>query len=277
MFSMGMTLKIDDIKLALVKPKALVIGVTSQYTIMPLVAFALATMLDLPAELAAGLVLVGSAPGGTASNVMVYLSKGDVALSVAMTSISTLIAPIMIPALMFIFAGKWVDVDFIALFLSSTQIILLPIAMGLIFKKYFKKAAKKFVPVIPALAIVSIIMIISALIAANAGKFDYSDSLGKIFSAVVLHNLIGFALGYSVAYFAKFDETKRRAVSIEVGMQSSGLSAVLAMAHFGPLATLPSIIFSVWHNIAGASLANFWSFKDSKKTHARGKPDLIYD
>ena len=274
MFSMGMTLRVRGLKLAFFKPKALIIGVIAQYTIMPLVAFALALLFNLPPVFAVGLILVGSCPGGTASNVMVYLSKGDVALSIAMTTISTLIAPIMIPSLMLVLAGKWVEVDFMALLVSSAQIILIPVILGLLFRTFLTKQAKSITPVIPFFAILSIMLIIAALVAINADKFDWA--MLNVFYAVILHNLLGLLLGYLIALSLGLDQAKRRAITIEVGMQSSGLGAVLAIAHFGPLASIPSIIFSVWHNIAGASLANYWSSKDSKKLKAE-KPELILD
>lgn len=265
MFSMGMTLSIEDLKTALAKPKPVVIGVIAQYTIMPLVAFLLAHFLNLPAELAVGLILVGSCPGGTASNVMVYLSKGDLALSIAMTTISTLLAPLMIPSLMLLLAGEWVEVDFMALFLSSAQIILFPIAMGLVFKTFFSNFVVKATKAVPLFAIVSIMMIISALVAMNADRFDNSPGMFMMLVAVILHNLLGLLLGYLTALALGLDRAKRRAITIEVGMQSSGLGAVLAASHFGPLASLPSIVFSVWHNLAGASLANIWSARDQKR------------
>ncbi|WP_349408281.1 bile acid:sodium symporter family protein [Pseudalkalibacillus sp. SCS-8] len=259
MFGMGLTLKPVDFKLILKKPVPVFIGVAAQYIIMPLIAWGIAYLMGLPPALAAGLVLLGSVPGGTASNVMVYLAKGDLALSVSMTSLSTMLAPIFTPLILLALAGQWLPIDPIALFMSIIQVIILPITLGIILRRFFPRTVEKGATIVPMISVIAIIVIVSAVVSANVESITTSGLL--IFSAVMLHNLLGLLLGYSVAGLMKLDESKRRAISIEVGMQNSGLGVALAAAHFGPLAALPNVIAAVWHNISGPVLATYWSKK----------------
>jgi bile acid:Na+ symporter, BASS family len=259
MFGMGLTLKAVDFKIVFTKPIPVLIGVCAQFIIMPTVAFLIAKLLNLPAELAAGLVLLGCVPGGTASNVMVYLAKGNVPLSIAMTSVSTLLAPIMTPLLLLLLAGQWMPVDTVAMFKSIIQVIILPIILGLIIKKFFPVAVEKSLTVLPLISVAAIITIVSAVVSGNAATIAASGFL--IFTAVMLHNGFGLLLGYFAAKAAGLDEVNRRAISIEVGMQNSGLGVALATAHFGPLAALPSVLAAAWHNISGPILATYWSKK----------------
>ncbi|MED3125599.1 bile acid:sodium symporter family protein [Bacillus wiedmannii] len=259
MFGMGLTLKAVDFKIIVTKPLPVIIGVCAQFIIMPLVAYVLAYVMNLPAELAAGLVLLGSVPGGTASNVMVYLAKGNLALSIAMTSLSTLLAPIATPLILLLLAGQWMPVNAMSMFLSIVQVIIIPIILGLVVKKFFPKTVTKGMTVIPLISVVAIIIIVSA----NVSSITSSGLL--IFIAVILHNAFGFLLGYITAFVLRLDEGARRAISIEVGMQNSGLGVALATAHFGPAAALPSVLAAVWHNIAGPILATIWS-KNAKNT-----------
>ncbi|UXH46037.1 bile acid:sodium symporter family protein [Rossellomorea vietnamensis] len=259
MFGMGLTLKPVDFQLVLKKPLPVITGVLAQFLIMPLGAFLIAYILGLPAELAAGLVLLGSVPGGTASNVMVYLAKGNLALSVAMTSLSTLLAPIATPLILLGLAGQWLPVDPVAMFLSIVQVIILPITLGLVIRKLFPGTVEKSLNVIPLISVLAIIIIVSAVVSANVANIASSGAI--IFTAVILHNLFGLGLGYGTGVLMRLDEGTRRAISIEVGMQNSGLGVALATAHFGPLAALPSVIAAVWHNISGPILATFWSKK----------------
>jgi bile acid:Na+ symporter, BASS family len=266
MFGMGLTLKAVDFKIVFTKPIPVLIGVCAQFIIMPTVAFLIAKLLNLPAELAAGLVLLGCVPGGTASNVMVYLAKGNVPLSIAMTSVSTLLAPIMTPLLLLLLAGQWMPVDPVAMFKSIMQVIILPIVLGLAIKKFFPVAVEKSLTVLPLISVAAIITIVSAVVSGNAATIAASGFL--IFTAVMLHNGFGLLLGYFAAKAAGLDEVNRRAISIEVGMQNSGLGVALATAHFGPLAALPSVLAAAWHNISGPILATYWSKKpagDSEK------------
>lgn len=259
MFGMGLTLKAVDFKMILTNPVPVIIGVCAQYIIMPLTAFLIAYMMNLPAELAAGLVLLGSVPGGTASNVMVYLAKGNVPLSITMTSFSTLLAPIATPLILLLLAGKWMPVDPMAMFTSIIQVIILPIILGLVIRKFAPTVVEKSINVIPLISVVAIIIIVSAVVAGNVTSIASAGFI--IFTAVMLHNAFGLLLGYLTALALGLDESNRRAISIEVGMQNSGLGVALATAHFGPLAALPSVLGAVWHNISGPILATYWSKK----------------
>lgn len=259
MFGMGLTLKAVDFKIIFTKPLPVLIGVCAQFIIMPLVAFVIAKLLNLPAELAAGLVLLGCVPGGTASNVMVYLAKGNVPLSIAMTSVSTLLAPIMTPLLLLLLAGQWMPVDAVAMFMSIVQVIIVPIVLGLAIKKFFPFAVEKSLTVLPLISVAAIITIVAAVVSGNSATIAASGLL--IFTAVMLHNGFGLLLGYSAGKVLGQDEVNRRAIAIEVGMQNSGLGVALATAHFGPLAALPSVLAAAWHNISGPILATYWSKK----------------
>lgn len=262
MFGMGLTLKAVDFKLVITNPVPVIIGVCAQYVIMPLSAFLIAYIMNLPAELAAGLVLLGSVPGGTASNVMVYLAKGNVPLSITMTSFSTLLAPIATPIILLLLAGKWMPVDPIAMFTSIIQVIIIPIILGIIIRRVVPQIVEKSINVIPLISVVAIMIIVSAVVAGNVDTIASAGSI--IFAAVVVHNAFGLLFGYITARVLGLDESNRRAISIEVGMQNSGLGVALATAHFGPLAALPSVLGAVWHNISGPILATYWSKKPEK-------------
>ncbi len=256
MFGMGMTLTVGDFRRIARRPRDVAVGAAAQYGIMPLAGFILAKAFSLDPMLAAGVVLVGSCPGGTASNVITYLAKGDVALSVTMTSVTTLLAPLMIPFFMYLYAGQWIHVPALDLFISTVEIILLPVALGAGLRLLLGKRTEYVLPVLPGVSSLSIIFIVGVIVAANA------PSIAKVGAGVavivILHNLTGLALGYSVARLSGMDVTRARAVSIEVGMQNSGLAVALANLHLSALAALPAAIFSVWHNISGSAIAWWW-------------------
>lgn len=262
MFGMGLTLSLKDFKAVFQAPKSVIIGVVAQFTIMPLLAFLLATIFQLPPEVAVGVILVGCCPGGTASNVMTFLAKGNTALSVAVTSISTLLAPILTPALTLLFASKWLPVSAGSLFLSIVQIVLVPIILGIIVNLLFKKQVEKSISVLPLISVIGIVAVASAVVAVNSAKIAETGLL--IFSIVVLHNGLGLLIGFLLAKALKLNFADQKAVSIEVGMQNSGLGAALAVAHFSPLSAVPSAIFSVWHNISGPLLATWWGKRTTK-------------
>lgn len=268
MFGMGLTLKPVDFKIIFKSPLPVVIGVAAQFLIMPFAAFAIAYVLKLPPELAAGLVLLGCVPGGTASNVMVYLAKGNLALSVAMTSLSTLLAPVMTPLLLLLLAGQWLPVNPVSMFLSIVQVIIIPIALGILVQRFFPKAVAKSVTIVPLISVAAILIIVSAVTAANAQNVISSGFI--VFLAVFLHNGFGLLLGYLTAMAMGLNETDRRAISLEVGMQNSGLGVALATAHFSPLAALPSVWGAIWHNISGPILATIWSKKSADKKEVAG-------
>lgn len=263
MFGMGMTLSLGDFKEVLKQPKKVGIGVLAQFTIMPLIAFGLAVGFKLSPEVAAGVILVGCCPGGTSSNVMTYLAKGNIALSVAITSCTTLLAPFVTPALILLLASKWLPVSAGDMFWSVVKVVLIPIILGLIVKMLFNKQVEKSVQVLPLVSVVAIVAIVAAVVSGNQQKIAEIGLL--ILLVVILHNTLGYLLGFWVARLLKLDYSDQKAVAIEVGMQNSGLGATLAAAHFSPLAAVPSAIFSVWHNISGSLLATWWSKKSSKK------------
>ena len=265
MFGMGLTLSMQDFKAVFQAPKSVLLGVVAQFTIMPLLAFLLATVFQLQPEVAVGVILVGCCPGGTASNVITFLAKGNTALSVAVTSISTLLAPILTPALTLLFASKWLPVSAGSLFLSIVQIVLIPIILGIVVKLLFKKQVEKSVTVLPLISVIGIVAVASAVVAVNAEKIAETGLL--IFTIVVLHNLLGLLLGFVLAKALKLNFADQKAISIEVGMQNSGLGAALAVAHFSPLSAVPSAIFSVWHNISGPLLATWWGKKMEQESH----------
>lgn len=257
MFGMGLTLKPVDFKLILSNPFSVIIGVASQFIIMPLAAFIIAYLLKLPPELAAGLVLLGSVPGGTASNVMVYLARGNLPLSITMTSFSTLLAPVVTPLLLLLLAGQWMPVSPVAMFMSIIQVIIIPILLGLIVSRIMPTIVDKGIKIVPLISVTAIIIIVSAVVAGNVENIANAGLI--VFLAVVLHNGAGLLIGYFIAKLMGLSESQRRAISLEVGMQNSGLGVALATAHFGPLAALPSALGAVWHNITGPIIATFWS------------------
>ena len=261
MFGMGLTLNLNDFKIVFSRPKDVIIGCLAQFTIMPLLAWGLATVFQLDEALALGVVLVGCCPGGTASNVITYLAKGDLALSVGMTGISTLLAPLLTPLLTWALAGKTVDVDVAGMLLSILWVVILPIVVGLIVKWLWPKFTEKATDYLPAISTIAIAHIVAIVIAANANKLMAGGLI--IVVVVMLHNLCGLSLGYLIGRMLGLSEPKKRAISIEVGMQNSGLASSLATIHFAayPLATIPGAIFSVWHNISGAMVAYFYRKK----------------
>lgn len=262
MFGMGMTLKLDDFKLVLQHPKGVILGIISQFTIMPLLAFVLAKLFQLPPEIAVGVILVGCCPGGTASNVMTFLAKGNTALSVTITSFTTLLAPIVTPALIYFLASEWLPVSFMAMFMSVVKVVLIPIILGILAQIFFKPVVAKSIDILPTISVVAIVLIVAAVVSGSRDKIIESGLL--ILAVVILHNGLGYAIGYLAAKIFRMDYEDKKAVAIEVGMQNSGLGASLAATHFDPISAVPSAIFSFWHNISGPILATYWSKKAGK-------------
>ncbi|ELY1689262.1 bile acid:sodium symporter family protein [Pseudomonas aeruginosa] len=253
MFGMGLTLKGEDFREVARHPIRVLIGVLAQFVIMPGLAWLLCRLLQLPAEIAVGVILVGCCPGGTASNVMTWLSRGDVALSVAVTSVTTLLAPLVTPALVWLLASAWLPVSFAAMFLSILQVVLVPIALGLLAQRLLGERTRQVAEVLPLVSVFSIVVIIAAVVAASQARIAESGLL--IMAVVMLHNGFGLLLGYLTGKLTGMPLAQRKALAIEVGMQNSGLGAALANVHFAPLAAVPSALFSVWHNLSGSLLA----------------------
>ncbi len=267
MFGMGLTIKPADFAIVFTRPKDVIIGCIAQFTIMPLLAFGLSRLFNLDPALTAGVVLVGTCPGGTASNVITYFSKGDVPLSVGMTSINTLLAPFLTPAITYALLRTTVTVDVMAMFLSIVKVIIIPIGLGFIINKLFGEFTSKLVKVLPMVSTIAICLIVAAVVSHNSEKILTSGAVVLI--VVILHNLLGYLCGFSIAKIFKMNVEKTKAVSIEIGMQNSGLATSLANTAFPDLAmaTVPGAVFSVWHNISGALLSGFyrrWGVNEEK-------------
>ncbi len=261
MLCMGITLHPADFKVVFSHPKNVCVGCLAQFTIMPLLAWTLTKVFSLPQDLAIGVILVGCCPGGTASNVITYLAKGDLALSVGMTAVSTVLAPVLTPLLCWFFAGAVVNVNVVNMFLSIVQVVILPIVVGFGIQRLFPKFTEKMADILPALSSIVIALIVGSVVSANAAQLQIVGIL--VFVVVALHNLCGFALGYGIGRLMRMPHDKCVAVSIEVGMQNSGLACALAQQHFSVLqaATVPGAVFSVWHNIAGAIMAKVYNLR----------------
>lgn len=266
MLGMGLTLSFKDFAEVTKNPKGVIIGVVAQFVVMPSIAFLLVKLFQLPPDLAIGVILVGACPGGTSSNVMTYLARGNTALSVACTTISTLLAPILTPAVFYLFASQWLDVNAGAMFISVLQMVLLPIFIGLVIRSIFKQRIEQFSQTMPLISVVAIVLIVTAVVAVSKDRIIESGLL--IFFIVVLHNGLGYAVGYFVAKAFKLPLADDKAIAIEVGMQNSGLGAALAALHFkaNPLIAVPSAVFSFWHNISGPILAMIFSAMKEKKS-----------
>lgn len=257
MLGMGMTIDPKDFKIVLQSPKPVIIGVILQFTIMPTLAFLIAKGFQLPPEIAIGVILVGCCPGGTSSNVMSYLAKANVALSIAITSVSTLIAPFVTPALIYIFAHEWLKVSFASMLWSVVQVVLIPIIIGFVFQKVARRFAQKTATALPLISVIAISLILAAVVAGSKTQILKTGLL--IFVVVILHNILGYTIGYVLAKVFRMDYKDKKAVAIEVGMQNSGLAVSLATVHFSPLAAVPGAVFSLVHNISGPILAKYWS------------------
>lgn len=259
MFGMGLTLSAHDFRVVFSRPKDVVMGCLAQFTIMPLMAWLLSLLFSLPKELALGMILVGCCPGGTASNVITFLAKGDLALSVGMTATSTLLAPVLTPLLVWLLAGTMVDVDTIGMLQSIVYVVIAPIVVGLLCQRYLPNLTQRVVPYLPAFSSLMITLVAGIIVSHTSDKLLAGGLL--VILVVMLHNLSGLALGFTLGRLLHLSREKCIAVSIEVGMQNSGLASSLAVLHFAafPLATVPGAIFSVWHNISGALVAKWYT------------------
>lgn len=262
MFGMGMTLTVQDFKNVWRRPWEVLLGIAAQFLIMPAAALVLVKAFALPPELAIGVILVGTCPGGTASNVISYLAKGDVALSVSMTMATTLLAPVVTPSLTWLLAGSWIEVSFMDMVLSIAQMVLLPLILGLTAHHFFYQTVEKVLPVMPVISVVAIVLLVGCVVALSASSIA---DIGLLMAGiVVLHNAFGLVLGYAMARLFHLDSKKARTVAIEVGMQNSGMAASLAVMYFSPAAAIPGAIFSVWHNISGSVVANYFASRDKR-------------
>ncbi|MDQ9038504.1 bile acid:sodium symporter family protein [Acinetobacter seifertii] len=265
MLGMGMTMTVDDFKGVLQSPKAVLIGVVAQFVVMPGLAYVLCKLFNLSPEIAVGVILVGCCPGGTASNVITYMAKGNVALSVACTSVSTLLAPVLTPAIFYLLASQWLKIDAASMFISILQVVLLPIVIGLILRTWLKRQVESYIQVMPLVSVIAIVAIVAAIIGGSKAAILQSGLL--ILVVVILHNGFGYLLGFTAARFFKLPYADSKAIAVEVGMQNSGLGVALAAVHFAasPITAVPSAIFSLWHNISGPALATYWASKHKQE------------
>ncbi|GMA69865.1 sodium transporter [Leuconostoc litchii] len=266
LFGMGITLTPYDFKRVARNPLQIILGTIAHYVIMPLIAFLLVHLFGLTGATAVGVILVGSAPSGTSSNVMSFLSGGDVALDVSIGLLSTLLAPIMIPTLLKLLAGKWVQVPFTSMFFSAFQIVVIPIVLGVIVHIIFKEHVQKIIEIMPLISQVAILVIILAVLSANS-KTILAVSTLILVPVIMLHNLLGYLLGYGFSKIMNMKTPQRKAITFEVGMQDSALASTLAISFFEPASAIAAVMFSVWHNISGSVLASLWKNHTEKVSY----------
>ncbi len=260
MLGMGLTMTPEDFRLVFTRPRDVIFGVLLRYIIMPLIAFTVAKVMGLPPMLAAGLILVGVCPSGTASNVMTFIARGDTALSVTISSVNTILAPFLTPFIFLWLAGTLIPIQAEALLVDILKIVLLPILSGLLIRTFFGSLVKKIMVFIPLVSVLAIITIIAIVVALSAAKLATVAAVA--FIAVILHNSFGLGLGYGASRGFGMTHKKAKAVAFEVGMENSGLAVALAIAHLDPVAAIPGAIFSVWHNFSGSLLAGYWQSRD---------------
>lgn len=257
MFMMGLTLGREDFQRIINAPKPVFVGVILQFLLMPLIAFLLSKALQLNTQLTAGMLLVACVSGGTASNVMTYLAKGDVTLSISMTMTSTLLGVILTPLLCSFYLSQTIQVDTMGLLVSILQIVLVPVLFGTVCNQYLPGAVSRIEPLLPTLSMLIILLIIAIIVALNAESL--ADAGPLLLLAVILHNSFGMAGGFYISRLMGFNMQQSQTIAIEVGMQNSGIAVALALQFFSATAALPGAIFSVWHNISGSILASMWS------------------
>ena len=264
MLTMGMTLSPQDFRILAQRPQDIALGALAQYTIMPLLAWGLVQCFDLPRGIAVGLVLVGCCPGGVSSNIMSFLCRGDVAFSVGMTTVSTILAPVVTPLLVLWLAGASIAVDAPGMFRSILLVTILPVAIGTVGNALWgkKEGYRRLCAAMPGASVIGLSCIVGGVISACGSHFAESGIL--IFVTIFLHNALGYVLGYVTGRVVGMNRPKRRTLSIEVGMQNAGLATVLAGRHFValPEAAVASAICCVWHSISGTLLAGMFNVVD---------------
>ena len=263
MLGMGMTLRPENFVEVLRRPRLIAIGVILQFVLMPLIAFIVGHLFGLSPGLMIGMVLVGSCPGGTASNVICYLARGDVALSISLTTVSTMLAFIFTPMLTWLYVGASVEVPVLDMMLNIFRIILLPVSIGVLINHYFGSSIHGVKHVFPFISALAIVLIIGIIVALNQSQLALIAL--PVVAAIFWHNGIGLFGGYYISRILGLNERQCRAIAIEVGMQNSGLAVALAQTYFQSLTALPGALFSIWHNITGSILSGYWSKKDRIK------------
>jgi BASS family bile acid:Na+ symporter len=267
MFAMGLTLKFNNFTKLLQQPFKIALGTLLQFILMPLAAFIISHLFALERDLLIGMILVGACPGGTASNVICYLAKGELALSISLTMVSTFLSVLLTPLLTLLYFGQSIDVPIVTMMLSILQMVILPVAAGIVLNTYFGHKLIRLTPILPGISILAIVLIIGIVVALNSDNLAVIS--GMLIIAVILHNLIGTCTAYTISRRFNYDEKVCRTIAIEVGMQNSGLGVALATQFYSPVAALPGAVFSLWHNLSGSLLAAYWSKK--KKQEIRNK------
>lgn len=273
MLSMGMTLKIADFTRVLKRPSPIVAGIGLHYLIMPLAAWLIARLLNMSSELQAGMVLVGCVASGTASNVMVFLSKGDVALSVTISALSTVVGIFATPLLAKLYIAASIAVPVVNMLKEILLIVALPIAIGVGINYFIPQQVKKIVPSLPLITMCVIILVLATVVSLSSDKIGIETAI--VVFGVILHNGLGLIGGYWGGRLFGFDKSICRTLALEVGMQNSGLAAVLGTNFFGPMAAIPGAIFSLWHNISGSFLAGYWSTKPTGTSNDKVKREDV--
>lgn len=262
MFGMGMTLTPENFRNVIRRPGVIGTGLVLQYGLMPFIAWGLGYVLELPLAVVAGLILVGACPGGTASNIICYLARGDVALSITLTSISTLLAIIMTPLLTWLYIGQRVPVPVLGMLLDILLIIILPVMAGLLIRRWLAGYSRQLEAWFAPLSMLAVVLIIGIIVALNHDQISRMAVVVAV--AVMLHNVLGLTAGYTLARLTGYSPVIARTLAIEVGMQNSGLGVALALKYFSPLSALPGALFSIWHNLSGALLAAYWSYRQKE-------------
>ncbi|WP_345652621.1 bile acid:sodium symporter family protein [Streptomyces tremellae] len=264
MFCMGLTLTLPDFRAVARRPWAVGLGLVAHYVIMPGLGWLIANALGLPPQLAAGVILVGCAPSGTASNVVAYLARGDVALSVSVATVSTVLAPLLTPPLTLLLAGQFLHVDAGSMVTDILKQVLLPVVAGVLVRLAAGRYVDRVLGVLPWISAVVVALIVVTVVSGSAQQIR--NAAGLVLLAVVLHNGLGLALGYGAGALSRLGRPASRAMAFEVGMQNSGLAASLATAHFSAEAALPAAVFSVWHNVSGAVVAAWMARRERRRT-----------
>jgi len=271
MLGMGLTLHVDDFKEITRMPGAVLMGALLQYTVMPLSAFGISTLLQLDPALAVGLIIVGCCPGGTASNVITFLARGHLALSIIMTTVSTMLAIVATPLLTQALAGTYVPVDGLGLFYTTVQVVLIPVALGVFINYKFPNIGKRLSLAGPVTSVWAIVFIAGSIVAQSADTV--AAHAFTLFLAAGLLHIIGFAVGYVLCRIFRYDHAIARTVSVETGMQNGGLAAVLAKQNFpmAPLAAVPSVFSSVMQTLIGGLLAAYWRWKNDPQREGKAE------
>jgi BASS family bile acid:Na+ symporter len=264
MFFMGLTLTGADFRRVVLAPRLVAVGVGLQFLLMPALAWMLTLVIQMPEQLAVGLVLVGCCSGGTASNVICYLARGNVALSISMTLVSTLIGVLATPLLVWVYVDRSIEVDRVAMLWSIVKMVLIPVTMGVLLNRVFARQIKAHEQLLASLSIITIALIIAIIVAINGPGLAATGFM--ILVAVALHNSLGLLIAYGCSRLLGINQCDSRTITIEVGMQNSGLAVALALKYFSPVAALPGALFSIWHNLAGSLLASYWRRGEELRT-----------